>query len=195
MGKKDVSWVQLDISEKNIKKLSTMDLEGFFYPGEEPQPTQTNVPVTRNDVTLLNSIMNSLGYELVRVETIIGREKLLYAWTSERWYPLKQAYYVASLLAHKAGIDMRGILVSGEWWLHMLEVSDNGKVLITPTISLQHKLNDGSYIIHDEDTKKVLIRIDNNLLENDRDVLVASNKDFIKFFETIDYALTTLVYQ
>lgn len=195
MSKRDISWVQLDISEKNIKKLSSLDLSEFFYADEEFQPTQTNVPPTRNDVTVLNSIMNSLGYELVRVETIIGREKLLYAWTSERWYPLKQAYYVASLLARKANIDMRGILVSGEWWLHMLEVSDNGKVLITPTISLQHKLNDGSYIIHDEDTKKVLIRIDNNLLENDRDVLVASNKDFVKFFETIDYALTTLVYR
>ena len=194
MREKDISWVQLDVTEKNIEKLKKLDLEIFFY-DEDVKPTQTIVPETVNDVFILNAIMNSLGYELIRVEKIIGRERLLYAWSGEHFYPIKHAYHVASVLTRQTGINMRGLLNHSNTWLHMLEASEDGKKFITPTLSLQESVNDGSPVIHDIEDKKVLTQIDNHLLENDRDALVTYDKRFVKFFQTIDYALAVLRYE
>ena len=194
MREKDISWVQLDVTAKNIEKLKNIDLEVFFY-NEEVRPTQTLIPETVNDTVLLNAIMNSLGYQLVRVESIIGRERLLYAWTGEHWYPIKHAYHVASVLTRQAGINMRGLLHSGNTWLHMLEASEAGKKFITPTLSLQETAYNDVPVMHDIEDKNILIRIDNNLDENDRDALVVHNKGFVKFFQTIDYALAVLRYE
>lgn len=194
MLSKDVAWVQVDVSDKVLQSIDAIDKEELFFLRRD-NITNANVIEFRSEAQLLVDIMNSLGFTLVRMDTIIGKEKFLFAYSSDRMFPYKTAYYAAGVVATRAGVNMRGMLMNGHSWLHMLESKDSGKTMTVPTLSLQNTVTDGSYVIHDMKDKEVLVHIDNTLSENDRDALLSFDEAFGKFFEQIDYALATLKYQ
>jgi hypothetical protein len=191
MYSKDISWVQLDVNQDSMDKLNNFDLDRiyFYQPDKVKAPPQ--IHDSKYDIELLNNIMFSIGFKLVRVENLIGFERLLYAWSGEMFFPIKEAHGMGSFLINKINIHMRGMAHSGSNWLHMLISSDDNKP-VEEVLSLQHELRDGSYVMHDMIKKETLIRIETFLTENDRDILIKHDIAFYSLFRTVDYALTVL---
>lgn len=192
MYSKDISWVQIDVTRRKIDKLNNFDIANHYFYYKEAKTPKYDFE-SEYDIALLNDIMFSIGYKLVSVENMIGFERLLYAWNSSFFFPIKETHSVASFLCKEMNFNMRGLAHSAENWLHMLISKDN-KYFDERTLSLQHELSNGTYVSHDIETKKILVEIDNFLTENDRNSLIQFDENFDGLFETIDYAFTVLRY-
>lgn len=186
---KDIAWVQLDVTQENINILDNIDLDRlYFHRSRGKAPTYNHV--SKYDIDKLNDIMFGIGFKLVKVENMGFFDRLLYVWNDEFFFPIKEAHGVGSFLIKDLNINMRGLAHSSSNWLYML-INNEGKA-IESTLSLQHELLNGTYVMHRMKDKETLIRINTFLNENDRDVLVKYDTVFYSLFKTVDYALTIL---
>lgn len=187
---RDISWVQLDVTQDSMSKLQNANLERlhFYHPNIKTHLTKKS---SNYDIHLLNDIMFSLGYNLVSVENMVSFDRLLYAWGGETFYPIKEAHSLGSFLIKELNINMRGLAHSGSNWLHMLMTSDDNKV-IEETLSLQNQLSNGDYVMHDMKKKELLVRVNTFLTWENRNDLINYDGSFYSLFRTVDFALTNL---